>query len=370
MNKTKKILTNFLKNIAKIHYGNSVLIISSLGKGNNNGYEIGKAIFEVCEHIGCKVNLVVQTPRLFSKPMDHIVRNSMMENYDIVFQTDVDKLGHDPIGAATPYLIGKNKYTNILYYRKAKKEITAYWFDVSDIDKWLNSIDIDYEEMGKLSIDLEEKLKKTKYIRVISDGGKNQLKLKVDRTNFPRSDYSPKRSIKGAGGNIPFGETLITPDNSFATGSLVVDGSFYNELEENTVIVETPITLSFRNGKLSEIKGDKEAETLTHILKTVKKQTVRMAIKNKHITKNYLNNIYGINEFAIGTNKNATISGDLVIDEKTYGTAHIALGRSYDGDPAFLHCDLIVKKPKIIFEYYSGKSEIIVNENVILPTQT
>ncbi|HVT01141.1 MAG TPA: hypothetical protein VHE53_02795 [Patescibacteria group bacterium] len=367
MKNVKSKLTNFLKNVVRIRAKNKILILSSIGGKNTYGYEIGKAIFEICDDMGCKVNLIMQTPRLFSKPMDNILQKAMIEDYDIVFQTDVDKLGHDPIGAAKPYFVGENRYTNILYYRKAKKEITAFWFYVSDIDKWLDSIDVDYQEMGNISLILENKIKKTKYISFLSNNGKNQLKLKVNKDNFPKSDYSFRPYNKGEGGNIPFGETLMTPDNSFTEGSLVVDASFYNEIEEKTVTIKTPIILSFKDGRLFNIKGEKEANILRGMLAKIKRQTITRSRNNPNITQEYIDNIYRIGEFAIGTNKKATICGDILIDEKVYGTAHIALGRSYDGDPAFIHCDLVVRKPTIIFEYNSGESEIIVNNNKIMP---
>jgi leucyl aminopeptidase (aminopeptidase T) len=61
-----------------------------------------------------------------------------------------------------------------------------------------------------------------------------------------------------------------------------------------------------------------------------------------------------IAEFAIGTNPNARITGNLLEDEKVLGTCHIAFGdnTSYPGgtNESVLHIDTIVISPTIILD--------------------
>ena len=87
---------------------------------------------------------------------------------------------------------------------------------------------------------------------------------------------------------------------------------------------------------------------------------------NDKIGENYLTNIRRVAEFAIGINPRAVFCDDLLIDEKVKGSAHIAIGSSYDGEPAFNHNDLIVRQPKVIFIDEEGREKTVVEAGQLL----
>jgi len=66
----------------------------------------------------------------------------------------------------------------------------------------------------------------------------------------------------------------------------------------------------------------------------------------------YAKNARNIGELGIGLNPRATISGNMLEDEKAFSTCHFAVGHNYDEDaPALIHLDGLVKNPTITALY-------------------
>jgi leucyl aminopeptidase (aminopeptidase T) len=62
----------------------------------------------------------------------------------------------------------------------------------------------------------------------------------------------------------------------------------------------------------------------------------------------YATNARNLGELGIGLNTEARITGNMLEDEKVYGTCHFAIGSNYDEDaPAMIHLDGLVKNPTI-----------------------
>ncbi|MFA6366017.1 MAG: hypothetical protein WCX13_02370, partial [Candidatus Hydrogenedentales bacterium] len=77
----------------------------------------------------------------------------------------------------------------------------------------------------------------------------------------------------------------------------------------------------------------------------------------------YATNARHIGELGIGLNVEASITGNMLEDEKVYGTCHFAIGSNYDEDaPAMIHLDGLVKRPTITALMPGGR-EIIVMRN-------
>jgi leucyl aminopeptidase (aminopeptidase T) len=106
---------------------------------------------------------------------------------------------------------------------------------------------------------------------------------------------------RGAFGNLPCGEGFIAPlsgEGRFVVASLAGIGL---ETGENTLIVE--------NGHLVEAAGP-EAEQLLATLRAAGEQGTNLA------------------ELGVGTNEKATLTGNVLEDEKILGTVHVAFGAS------------------------------------------
>ncbi len=132
---------------------------------------------------------------------------------------------------------------------------------------------------------------------------------------------------KGLFSNLPAGEACIGPVEGSANGKLVVDLSF-----ARVGLLENPVKFTIRDGYVQRIAGNSEAESIRHLLRP-----------------------YGtpgrlIAELGIGTNPHAKVTGCTLEDEKSIGTAHIALGNnlSFEGkNDVKCHFDGVFKDPTI-----------------------
>jgi leucyl aminopeptidase (aminopeptidase T) len=111
-------------------------------------------------------------------------------------------------------------------------------------------------------------------------------------------------SNRGAFGNLPCGEGFIAPLEGTGEGTLVVDGSI-----AGVGLLETPVSLSVREGHLVEATGS-DGAALMELLTVHGEDGTNVA------------------EFGIGTNEEALLTGNILEDEKILGSAHVAFGAS------------------------------------------
>jgi leucyl aminopeptidase (aminopeptidase T) len=136
---------------------------------------------------------------------------------------------------------------------------------------------------------------------------------------------------KGAGGNLPTGESELAPKT--ADGVIVVDRC-------GDTITE-PTRLEVENGHIVKYDNNPSGKRFKRMIEQAKKLDGN-------------DNASFVAEFAIGTNKSAKVTGVILEDEKVYGTSHIAFGNntSYPGgrNPSTLHIDVIIFKPTITLD--------------------
>ncbi len=125
-------------------------------------------------------------------------------------------------------------------------------------------------------------------------------------------------------GNLPCGEAFIAP--SGGEGTLVVDGSIAGVGK-----VETPVELTVRDGNLVDATGPEGAK-LMELLTVHGEDGTNIA------------------ELGIGTNEEATLTGNILEDEKILGTAHVAFGASaaIGGKVQVpVHLDCVILEPSV-----------------------
>jgi leucyl aminopeptidase (aminopeptidase T) len=136
-------------------------------------------------------------------------------------------------------------------------------------------------------------------------------------------------SRRGAFGNLPCGEAFIAPVEGTAEGRLVVDGSIAGIGK-----VETPVELTVQAGRLTEASGPDGAR-LMELLTAHGPDGTNVA------------------ELGIGTNEQATLTGNVLEDEKILGACHVAFGASaaIGGTVQVpVHLDCVVLEPTIRIE--------------------
>jgi leucyl aminopeptidase (aminopeptidase T) len=131
---------------------------------------------------------------------------------------------------------------------------------------------------------------------------------------------------RGAFGNLPCGEGFIAPVEGTTEGTLVVDGSI-----ASVGMLETPISLTIREGHLVDATGE-EGKQLMELLTAHGEDGTNVA------------------ELGIGTNEEAVLTGNILEDEKIFGSCHVAFGASaaIGGTVQVpVHLDCVVLEPTI-----------------------
>jgi leucyl aminopeptidase (aminopeptidase T) len=96
--------------------------------------------------------------------------------------------------------------------------------------------------------------------------------------------------------------------------------------------LEEPVTLTVENGRLADATGPKGAEWLA------------LLTAHGEDGRNFA-------ELGVGTNERATLTGNVLEDEKMLGTAHIAFGASssFGGNVTVpVHDDAVILDPTLI----------------------
>jgi leucyl aminopeptidase (aminopeptidase T) len=133
----------------------------------------------------------------------------------------------------------------------------------------------------------------------------------------------------GAFGNLPCGEGFISPRHDAGVGKLFVDGVI-----ASIGIPEEPVELTVEDGALVAAGGE-YGEELMRQLTAAGPDGTRVA------------------ELGVGTNEKATLSGELLEDEKILGTVHVAFGASagIGGEIQVpVHLDCVVMKPTLTID--------------------
>ncbi len=194
-------------------------------------------------------------------------------------------------------------------------------------DIFIRGMNADYNKIKQRSKKLRILFNKAKKVGVTTKKGTNLNMGAKNRKGLGDTGIYHK---KGDFGNLPSGESGVAPLEGTTNGIVIIDKTF-----AGVGLLKKPIKLVFKKG-YAKITGGKEAQKLIKILED---------IKNK--------DVYNIAEFAIGLNNKAKITGNILEDEKVYGTAHVALGnnKSYGGKiDVPIHLDGVFNKPTVFID--------------------
>jgi len=209
----------------------------------------------------------------------------------------------------------RNSYTHMKARERATKE-GARVATLPGITKetFKRTINIDYEKMRKEGTKLKEKMEKAEKAHIETESG---TKLTLEISNRIEEDLG---QIKNPGeyGNLPSGEIFTAPEKT--NGKMIIDS-----MQE---IAKPKTKVYIQNGETREVEGDPEFKKKLWDHKNGRK----------------------IAEFGIGLNPKATITSNILEDEKVRGTCHIAFGKNTDFGGKIksdIHWDAILFQPTI-----------------------
>lgn len=135
----------------------------------------------------------------------------------------------------------------------------------------------------------------------------------------------------GITGNLPAGEALIAPVEGEAEGTLVVDASVSGGIG----LLDHELLLTIRGGRVVKVEGGPQASLLARLLEDSDENATNLA------------------ELAIGLNPKAEIIGNMLLDEKLEGTAHVGIGNGQCiGGLVYsnIHLDALFRAPTICLD--------------------
>lgn len=205
-------------------------------------------------------------------------------------------------------------------------------------DMFRRTLPVDYARMESIGRSLAAQLSEADRCRITGPGG-TEVEISL-RGRTGRSDDGDLRA-PGSFGNLPAGEAYIAPVEHAGTGTIVFDASI-----ATLGLLSEPLSLEVANGRISRAFGGTEAGWLLETLDAGGPNGRSLA------------------EFGIGTNPQATITGEILEDEKVEGTIHLAFGTSAGIGgvvEAGVHIDGLVRRATVELD-----GRVVMRDGVLL----
>ena len=195
------------------------------------------------------------------------------------------------------------------------------------VETMIRCLNADYEKIISLTDFVIAKLQNVKNVRVVTAKGTDVTMPIEGRNVLPSKGVLRK---KGESGNLPSGEAYLAPWEDRSNGRVVIDGSM-----AGIGMLDEPIVIEVVNGYAEKITGGAQAKQLEETFNKVGRDSRAVA------------------EFGVGTNYKAILTGQILEDEKVYGTIHIAFGNNITMGGRIAvssHLDGLIKEPDVYFD--------------------
>jgi aminopeptidase len=211
-------------------------------------------------------------------------------------------------------------------------------FDVSMLE---GSMNVDWKKLAKMTKDLAKMVNTAECIDIKTPNGTLISLSKRGRKALADTGIITR---KGSFSNLPAGEVYLAPVEGTAGGKLVLEWGPTRQLE-------SPVTLTVRDGYVSDVTGKDEYASYIRKKLAERKENGNIA------------------ELGIGTNSEAKRPDNILESEKILGTIHIALGdnSSFGGNVKTpFHQDFVFFKPTVTLINKNGIKQDILRAGKLL----
>lgn len=320
---------------------------------------ISRALYDAAAELGAKAVLLFQPVKTQMDFAEEAVISAFGAKPDVFVSMSAEKLGKDRSGIASPYELGDRKWDHVFHLQLyGEKTCRAFWSPGVTLDSFVRTVPLDYALLKSRCAAVKRILDAAVSVRVTAPGG-TDIVIGLEGRSAKSDDGDFSRP--GTGGNLPAGETFVSPANGTANGTIAFDGSM--SLHDGDVLIETPIVCAVSGGYITGISGGAEASALLETISLAERNAKEYEASGRLPSGSgavYAKNARNIGELGIGLNPEAAISGNMLEDEKAFRTCHFAVGHNYDEDaPALIHLDGLVRRPTITARLPNG-SEIVI----------
>ena len=351
-----------IEDVMAVKEGETVLIVSN---PDDEVRRISEVVFNASVDSGGKTSVVFQEPKTQVDFAEDAVIRAIESNPDVLISISRHKLGKDRFRMKDPISEGGKEFDHIFTYLWKTKKLRSFWSPSITTKMFSETVPIDYEELRSNARKLKGILDKADAVHVTAKAGTDmRIGLKGRTTHLDDGNFTEP----GTGGNLPAGEVYISPELESSEGTIVYDGSI--SAHKGVIIIRNPIKVKVESNSVTSIEGGDEAKALENALEVSKETALEMVEKGsltQEQSEEYVNGARCLGELGIGLNKNAKIVGNMLEDEKVYGTCHIAIGSNYDEDvKSFTHLDGLVWYPTITAIYPDNTEVTIMKDGKIV----
>lgn len=341
-----------VRDVLKTRAGERVLIITN---PERDVRMISFALYASALDVGAEPCIVFQPSKGILDLADDSVIHALRSEPDIALSISTRKLGKDRFAMKKKYRHKGRALDHVFNYIQYSKRTRSFWSPSVTVGMFKRAVPVDYAAMRRNCANVKRLFDKAEEARITTRKGTDLvLGLRGRKGRLDDGDFSKP----GSGGNLPAGETFVSPELGKGEGRLVFDGCISSD--RGVILIRKPITVTVKANMVTRISGGREAGLLRATLERATKTTRRFAREGR-ISKadlpGYLANIRNLGELGIGLNERARITGNMLEDEKVLKTCHIAIGSNYDEDAkALIHLDGLVKNPTIDLSLKGGRS--------------
>lgn len=311
------VANKILQESVKLKKGENVCIVT-----DTSTTEIGEVFASCVSAMNAEPVLLVINPRKTHGVEPPEIVAAAMKAADVVLQPITYAITHTN---STKEALEAG--ARVLVMRGVTKELMLY-----------GAVGADYQEIDRVSELVRLKMSEGKNVKITTPSG-TDLSLSIeDRTAIMLTGL-----VKGPGtfAAMPDGEAAVAPIEGTAEGTIVIDNTM-----DSLGLLDEPIRLTVKRGRVTTIDGGKSA------------------VKLKQLIDESDDGARNIAEFAIGTNPNARLIGNMAEDKKAIGTVHIAIGDSHvigGTVESNLHLDGLLLQPTVMID-----NECVVDEGTLL----
>lgn len=290
---------------------------------DDNKISIGSALYSVGKEL-CKDTVLVQMPPAAvngQEPPAPIT--AMMLGYDVIVCPTSKSVTH----------------TDARRNACKKGARVATMPNITE-DIMIRGLKADYRQIAARTLKLSAILDEGKVARITTPLG-TDLIMPIDGIKAISSTGLILE--KGMGGNLPSGESFLMPEEGKSEGVLFIDAAVAGIGK----IQSQPIKVVIKDGYAIEFSGGQEARELESSLAKFGKPGMNVA------------------ELGIGTNHEASVSGNILEDEKVMGTIHVAFGNNISMGGTCnvgIHIDGVLTQPNV----YIDQKKIMENGKLLI----
>jgi len=317
-------------------------------------YAIATALYDAAALAGGHPVIAIQPVKSQLDFAEEAVIGAIATAPEVLISLSVEKLGKDRSAIARPHEHEGRRYDSTFHYLlHGTKRLRSFWSPHVTRSMFVKTVPIDYERLREESARLAAILDEAVEVHITGPSGTDITIGLRGRKGMPDDGFF---SVPGAGGNLPAGETFISPELGSARGRIVFDASM--SVHDGDLVLADPIRVGVEAGFVTTIEGRSEAERLRETIRLGEERAVEMERAGslpQGVGARYRRNARNLGELGIGLNPKAEVVGNMLEDEKAYRTCHIAIGSNYDEDaPALIHLDGLIREPTITARLSDG----------------